>query len=72
MSCKQCVSDKQKVFRGELAIHFPGWEGLTKPPVFVFPKMTVCLDCGFVEFQLLAEQLAQLKDGPQWREAAQA
>jgi len=72
VSCKRCVSDKQRVFRGELAIHFPGWEGLNKPHVWVFPRMTICLDCGFVEFELLAEQLAQLKDGGQWPETARA
>jgi hypothetical protein len=62
MVCRQCVSNKLKVFRAELTIQFPDREGLNKPPVLVFPKLMVCLDCGLTEFQLLAEQLAQLKD----------
>jgi hypothetical protein len=62
MGCRQCVSDKLKVFRAELTIHFSGREGLNKPHVFVYPNLTVCLDCGLTEFQLLAEQLAQIKD----------
>jgi len=63
MSCKRCVSERLKDFNGEIAIHFPGWEGLNKAHVWAFPDLTVCMDCGFVEFELLDLQLAQLKDG---------
>ena len=61
MSCKRCASDNLKSFNGELAVHFPGWEGLNKPIVWVFPKLMICLGCGLVEFVLPAEQLRQLK-----------
>jgi len=27
MTCKACHSDKQRVFNGETAIHFPGLDG---------------------------------------------
>ena len=63
MSCRRCASDEQKNFNGELAMHFPGWEGLNRPHVFVFPKLTVCLGCGFVEFVLSDEQREQLTTG---------
>ena len=63
MKCKRCGSDEQKNFSGELAIHFSGREGLNKPPVFVFQKLTVCLDCGFVQFVLPDEQRKELKSG---------
>lgn len=50
-------------------IHFPGMGGLDKPTVWAFPKLLVCLDCGFTEFQveeselrLLAEGIAGIKD----------
>jgi len=36
---------------------------LNKAHVWAFPDLTVCMDCGFVEFELLDLQLAQLKDG---------
>lgn len=43
--------------------------GLDKPTVWAFPKLLVCLDCGFTEFQveeselrLLAEGIAGIKD----------
>lgn len=63
MSCKRCASDEQKNFNGELAIHFPGLEGLDKPVVWVFPKLLVCLRCGFGEFVVPDEQVEQLKNG---------
>ncbi len=61
MRCKRCASGYLKEFGGELAIHFPGHAGLTKPIVWVFPKLTTCLDCGFVEFALPDEQGKQLR-----------
>ena len=60
MPCKSCGSDKHNLFGAEIAIHFPGFEGLNMAPVWAFPQLLVCLDCGFVEFELSAEQLAQL------------
>jgi len=74
MGCKQCASEV-KDFNGELAIHFPGLEGLDKPIVWVFPKLRVCLGCGFAEFVVPDEQLEQLRSavGPtQSRGSAQA
>jgi len=61
MSCKRCASDEVKTFNGELAIHFPGLEGLDEPTVWVFPKLVVCLHCGFGEFVVPDEQKEQLK-----------
>ena len=65
MNCKQCASEKLKDFNGELAIHFPGWEGLEKSPVWVFPELMVCMDCGFVGFNLSASELEQLESDAQ-------
>jgi hypothetical protein len=50
MACRFCGSIKQTEFGAEIAIHFPGLKGLDKPIVWVFPKLLVCLDCGFTEF----------------------
>jgi hypothetical protein len=52
-----------KDFDGELAVHFPGREGLDKPHVFVHSQLKICLNCGHVEFVVPDEQLAQLKNG---------
>ena len=65
MKCKGCHSDSQRVFNGEIAIHFPGLEGLDKPIVWVFPKLVVCLHCGFTEFTVPERELQVLsQDSP--------
>ena len=51
-----CASHKIETLSGELAIHFPGSEGLTKPIVWVFPKLDVCLVCGSTNFTIPEEQ----------------
>jgi hypothetical protein len=63
MTCKGCHSDKQRVFNGETAIHFPGLEGLSKSMVFVFPQLVVCFHCGFTEFTVPERELQVLEQG---------
>jgi hypothetical protein len=63
MACKQCASYDQSTFNGEIAIHFLGLEGLDKPIVWVFPKLAVCLRCGFAEFIVPERELKVLKEG---------
>jgi hypothetical protein len=43
-------------------IHFPGREGLDKSSVWLFPEITVCLDCGFTEFYVPKAELRKLKE----------
>jgi hypothetical protein len=33
-----------------MGIHFLGLKNIDKPTVWVFPKLLVCLGCGFTEF----------------------
>jgi hypothetical protein len=61
--CKSCQSLRQETFNGEIAIHFSGIAGLKKPIVWSFPKLVVCLDCGFTEFFLPERELHVLVDG---------
>jgi len=61
MSCKSCQSQNQREFNGEIAIHFRGLEGLAKPIVWVFPKVEVCLLCGFSEFIVPERELQVLE-----------
>ena len=60
MHCKSCQSTRQRVFSGQINIHSPGYEGLTKPTVMLFPKVVICLDCGFAEFEIPEAELRQL------------
>ena len=58
--CPSCQSSNQAEFPSELLIHFSGRENLDKPGVWVFPKLLVCLDCGFLQSTVPAPELAQL------------
>jgi hypothetical protein len=60
MFCKSCLSENQRNFNGEIAIHFHGLKGLDKPIVWVFPKLLVCLGCGLAEFKIAETELRQL------------
>jgi len=62
MSCKSCRSENQSTINGEVAIHFPGLKGLDKPIVWVFPKLLVCLECGFAEFTVSESETRLLKE----------
>lgn len=61
MECKGCASHNIKSFNGEL--HFPGIDGLTKPLVWVFSRLEVCLSCGSTYFTIPDEQLNLLQGG---------
>jgi hypothetical protein len=58
-----CQSQNQQEFNGEIAGHFPGLDGLVKPIVWVFPKVSVCLNCGSAEFAILEKELQVLRTG---------
>jgi hypothetical protein len=61
MSCKVCQSDNQTQFPSELCIHFPGGlEALDKGCVMVFPRLLVCLNCGFAECSIPEAELQVL------------
>jgi hypothetical protein len=63
MSCKSCLSEHQSNLNGEIAIHFPGLKGLEKPIVWMFPKLLVCLECGFTEFAVPERELGVIVKG---------
>jgi hypothetical protein len=62
VSCKLCYSVDQSNFPAEINIHFPGLKNLTKPTVWGFPTLFVCLKCGFTEFVLQEDELVRLRD----------
>jgi len=65
MVCPRCSPDKLTKCNPEISIHFPGWIGLDKPTVLVFPQLAVCLKCGFAEFQIPEGELRKLvEDAP--------
>lgn len=62
-ACKACHSSRHSSFNAEVAIHFPGLQNLNKPVVLTFPKLVVCLQCGFTEFTIPETELLVLSDG---------
>jgi hypothetical protein len=60
MVCKSCRSENQRKFNSEINVHLSGLKNLDKPPVFVFPRLSVCLDCGFAEFAIPETELCLL------------
>jgi hypothetical protein len=65
MTCKSCTSTNHLRFSAEINVHFGGWGGLDEPGVFVFPKLHVCMDCGFTEFAIPETELVGLARGYQ-------
>jgi hypothetical protein len=43
-------------------LHFNGPENLEKPPVWVFPEVVICLDCGLAEFDVPEPELRILEE----------
>jgi hypothetical protein len=41
-------------------MHFPGLKGLDMPIVWVYPKIEVCLECSFAEFEIPESELRVL------------
>jgi hypothetical protein len=63
MPCPLCASGNQAEFGAEMLIHFPGLANLDKLPVWVFPKLSICLDCGSSRFITPESALALLAKG---------
>jgi hypothetical protein len=65
MRCPSCNSNYQTEFAAEMIIHLSGMENLDQPGVWVFPMLSVCLDCGFSGFIVPKTELPLLADRAQ-------
>jgi hypothetical protein len=63
MACSSCRSINVTEFGAEINIHFSGRESVDKPTVMIFPKLVVCLDCGFAHCAVPEPKLRQLAEG---------
>jgi hypothetical protein len=59
--CTSCSSSNHRKLNAEIALHFPGLQGLTKPIVWAFPEVVICLNCGFAAFALTEAPLKELR-----------
>jgi hypothetical protein len=61
--CPSCSSGHQMEFPGEICLHFPGGlESLDKPPIWAYPKVVVCLDCGLAQFTVPDAELSVIQE----------
>ena len=60
MSCAMCSSANEAEFTTEVMIHFSGLKHLTNPGLLKFPRVSICLDCGFSWFTVPKTELASL------------
>lgn len=63
MHCTLCQSSHQEQFDVEVIIHLGGLKDLGTPDVLAFPKVSVCLDCGFSTFLISETELLVLRRG---------
>ena len=63
MSCTACTSVNEAEFTAEMMIHFSGVRNIDNPGVLAFPKVSVCLDCGFSRFTTPQTDLRTLGNG---------
>jgi hypothetical protein len=63
MRCKLCASGRVAEFPAEMNIHFSGLKNLDRPQVLVFPKILLCLDCGFSCLTIPEAELQVLREG---------
>ncbi len=63
MACRSCGSENPTKFGSEINVHFPGRIGLDRNAVLVFPKLEICIKCGFTQFKLLDSELCLLREG---------
>ncbi len=62
-SCRACGSTELRTYGAELALHALGRGNLDKGPLFLFPQVPVCRDCGAARFTIpVSELLPWLND----------
>lgn len=64
MSCRSCGLENQRKFAAEMSVHALGVANVDKPVVWVFPKLLVCMDCGFTELMIAEDELRLLGKDP--------
>ena len=60
MSFALCSSANQAEFTTEMMIHFSRLKHLTNPVVLIFPRVSICLDCGLSWFTVPKTELVSL------------
>jgi hypothetical protein len=59
--CSSCRSANRQEFAAEMFIH-PSSSDLNAPTVLVFPRLSVCMNCGLTELTISGPELKALSD----------
>jgi hypothetical protein len=59
--CRACSSHNVAKFNAEICLHYRDSEVPRIPATFLFPTISVCLNCGIAEFNIDNEQLLEIK-----------
>ncbi len=59
----QCASPNHRKYISEMGIRSPGLKHIDVAPVWVFPEVVVCFECGTAEFVVPEAELRQLAKG---------
>lgn len=70
MSCPSCASSNQSEFPVEMIIHLTGLKNVNNLGVLLFPRLLVCLDCGFLQYNVPESELPLLGRRSSKREAS--
>jgi hypothetical protein len=63
--CPQCVSGNQVEFSAEMMVHRDDLKNVNNSDVMLFPKVLVCLACGFSQFAVPKSEIMLLaSDSP--------
>jgi hypothetical protein len=57
--CSSCGSSNQVEFSSEMIIHLTGGKNLDNAGIWAFPKLLICLECGFSSFTAPLAELQQ-------------
>jgi hypothetical protein len=60
IKCRMCESTNQRRFIAEMGIRSGGLKNIKQPVVWVFPQLTICLDCGNAVFNVPDAELRAL------------
>ena len=58
--CRFCGSVNQRKFIGEMSIRPPGLRNVDAQPVWLFPRLFICLECCMAEFAVPEAELRLL------------
>jgi hypothetical protein len=63
LRCTVCSAGNLAEYSTQISVHFIGFKNLARPAILVFPKILVCLNCGFSRLTIPEGELRVLREG---------